>query len=112
MTWEPEEHLDGCQDLIDNFLIEEKTRLREEEQRRQREEATGHFEVGRIQEVKFPKTGGREFLIRWKGHGEEDDTWEPEDNLDCVELIERFMKRHEQIYMSNEKELREGEFLY
>ena len=24
LYWEPEEHLDTCQDLIDNFIIEEK----------------------------------------------------------------------------------------
>ena len=24
LSWEPEEHLDGCQDVIDNFLLEEK----------------------------------------------------------------------------------------
>ena len=27
-TWEPEENMIGCQDAIDNFLVEEKTRLR------------------------------------------------------------------------------------
>ena len=30
-TWEPEENLQGCQEAIDNFLVEEKTRLRMEE---------------------------------------------------------------------------------
>merc|ERR1711915_869822 len=98
-TWEPEENLSTCQDIIDNFLIEEKTRLREEEMRRKREEEEGAYEVGRIIEVKFKKGKEneedlREFLIRWKGHGEEDDSWEPEENLNCPDLIEKFMIKH------------------
>lgn len=65
LTWEPEENLGNCQDHIDNFLIEEKTRLREEETRRQREEEEGAYEVARILEVKFSKNKEkREFLIR------------------------------------------------
>merc|ERR1711862_63717 len=59
-TWEPEENLTGCQDIIDNFLIEEKTRLREEEMRRKREEEEGAYEVQRILEVKFVKSKGKE----------------------------------------------------
>ena len=77
-TWEPEENLTGCQELIDNFLFEEKTRLRMEEERRKREDVEGHYEVGRIIEVQFKKSGSREFQVRWKGHGAADDTWEPE----------------------------------
>merc|ERR1719382_2136758 len=64
LTWEPEENLMGCQEAIDNFLVEEKTRLRMEEERRKREEEEGHFEVQRILEVKFKKNGEREFMIR------------------------------------------------
>jgi len=113
-TWEPEENLTGCQDIIDNFLIEEKTRLREEEMRRKREEEEGAFEVGRIIEVKFCKSKGkennaeelREFLIRWKGHGEDDDSWEPEENLACPEMIEKFMAKHEKRLEASEKTLR------
>jgi len=115
-TWEPEEHLSGCQDIIDNFLIEEKTRLREEEMRRKREEEEGAYEVHRIIEVKFPKSKGkengeqekREFLIRWKGHGEEDDTWEPEENLTCPEMIAKFMVKYEKRMEASEKSLREA----
>jgi len=113
-TWEPEENLTGCQDIIDNFLIEEKTRLREEEMRRKREEEEGAYEVQRILEVKFVKTKGkennegalREFLIRWKGHGEEDDSWEPEENLACPEMIEKFMNKFEKRLLATEKSLR------
>ena len=106
-TWEPEENLGGCDDLIENFLIEEKTKLREDEARRQREEEDGHYEVHRILEVKFEKgSAKREFLIRWKGHGPDDDTWEPEENLDCPDLIDRFMDKHERIMEVSEKSLR------
>eukprot|EP00091_Calanus_sinicus_P003857 TRINITY_DN14020_c0_g1_i1.p1 TRINITY_DN14020_c0_g1~~TRINITY_DN14020_c0_g1_i1.p1 ORF type:complete len:171 (+),score=47.01 TRINITY_DN14020_c0_g1_i1:470-982(+) len=115
-TWEPEENLTGCQDIIDNFLIEEKTRLREEEMRRKREEEEGAYEVHRILEVKFRKSKGkenneeelREFLIRWKGHGEDDDSWEPEENLNCPEMIEKFMVKFEKRLEASEKTLREA----
>ena len=106
-TWEPEENLGGCQDLIDNFLIEEKTKLREEEERRRLEEEEGHYEVRFITEVQFKQNGKREFLVRWKGHGPDDDTWEPEENLDCPDLIEKFMIKHEKRMNVSEKHLRE-----
>ena len=86
--------------------VEEKTRLKMEEERRKREEEEGHYEVGRITEVKFKKDGAREFLIRWKGHGPEVDSWEPEENLDCPDKIRTFMEKHERILNVNEKELR------
>ena len=107
-TWEPEENLGGCQDLIDNFLIEEKTKLREEEARKRREVEEGHYEVSRILEVKFVKSSGtREFLIRWKGHGPEDDSWEPEENIDCPNLIASFMAKFEKRLEVSEKSLRQ-----
>jgi len=107
-SWEPEEHLTGCQDIIDNFLLEEKVRLAEEEEKRRREVEEGKYEVCRILEVKFSKNNKdkREFLIRWKGHGEEMDSWEPEENLDCQPIIDRFMKRFEKRLEASEKSLR------
>jgi hypothetical protein len=36
-----------------------------------------------------------EFKVRWKGHGPEEDTWEPEASLSCDKLLQAFWeKRH------------------
>lgn len=40
--------------------------------------------------------GRRQFLIRWKGYGEDSDTWEQEEDLNCSQLIEEFLAENEE----------------
>ncbi|KYN27296.1 PREDICTED: heterochromatin protein 1-like [Trachymyrmex cornetzi] len=69
-------------------------------------EISKEFEVERIIEVRFKKNGTKEFLIRWKGFSVSDDTWEPEKNLNCPELIAKFMEKLEKVKTSEMRELR------
>lgn len=39
------------------------------------------------------KTGKKHYLLKWQGYTSDDDTWEPEDHLECNELIEEFLVR-------------------
>ncbi|KAH7725918.1 heterochromatin protein 1 alpha [Aphelenchoides avenae] len=41
-------------------------------------------------------SGKLEYKIRWMGFdGPQDDTWEPEENLHCAELIQAYERRQE-----------------
>ncbi|KAE9548944.1 hypothetical protein FO519_007850 [Halicephalobus sp. NKZ332] len=51
------------------------------------------YEVEKIVDSRFVR-GRHEFLIKWKGYPDEQNTWEPENNLDnCQDALTEFHKR-------------------
>jgi hypothetical protein len=55
------------------------------------ETSSATYEVSKTIDHRVDKHGHRRFLVQWKGYGAADNTWEPEENLDCPNLLQEYL---------------------
>ncbi|XP_065362912.1 chromodomain-helicase-DNA-binding protein 1 isoform X2 [Calliphora vicina] len=121
-TWEAEDTL-SCPDIIEKYKKKQKSSPKKDSspakkkggkaagggrgsKKNKDDEEEQEWEVEKIIDYAEEKKG-RVFRIRWKGFGPKNDTWEPEENLNCGDIIQKFLAKMKLQENVSFKELRE-----
>lgn len=116
-TWEPESTL-NCPDLIRAFNKKSKTVAKKAKAKKRKhvndsdvdsddeddsdygtsKKEKGHvggrhYEVEKVLNARINRKGKWEFFVMWKGWSPDHNNWEPEENLNCPQLIDKVSKR-------------------
>ncbi|XP_048191369.1 chromobox protein homolog 3-like [Perognathus longimembris pacificus] len=61
------------------------------------------FEVEKIVDQRV-LDGQVQYLLKWKGYSDADNTWEPEEHLNCPELLEDFLNSQKTVLCKSESD--------
>ena len=50
-------------------------------------------EIEKIVDKRVDSDGQVEYFVKWKGYGDEENTWEPIENIEADTMIEEFEKK-------------------
>lgn len=76
--------------------------MSDDERRSDGEEAVEEYVVEKIIKKRV-KNGKVEYFLKWKNYPDSDNTWEPEENLDCHDLLIAFNAEHDKKAGKEEK---------